>query len=191
MITQRVVLMHAESAAGMVRTMGQESRNIHTQQMSPYAISTSVQLRVPAEEAFAAFTDRLGDWWVREYTWSGRQLLVALGVEPRADGMFYEIGPHGFRMDWGRVLDWEPPYRLRFTWQIGPDRTPVPDPGRASEVEVHFHPVQGHTEVRVEHRHFDRHGTAAQEYRAALTAGWEELLSRYAEVATRPTTHHG
>ena len=172
--------------------MGSESRNIHglTQQVSPYAISTTLRIPVPAEEAFAAFTDRLGDWWVREYTWSGPDLLVELGVEPRAGGMLYEIGPHGFRMDWGRVLTWEPPYRLGFTWQIGPDRTPVPDPGRASEVELHLHPAGDQTEVRVEHRHFDRHGDTAEDYRAALTPGWEELLTRYAEVATRPTAHN-
>ncbi|MFG2061660.1 SRPBCC domain-containing protein [Micromonospora sp. NPDC048871] len=88
---------------------------------------------------------------------------------------------------WGRVLIWDPPGRLVFTWQIGPDRAPVPDPALASEVEVQFTPAAAGTLVEVTHRHFDRHGEAAEGYRQALTAGWSELLSRFAAtVVDRP-----
>ena len=52
--------------------------------------------------------------------------------------MCFEVGPHGFRCDWGRVLAWQPPRRLVFTWQISPSRVPDPDPDHASEVEVSF-----------------------------------------------------
>lgn len=132
------------------------------------------------------FTEALTDWWVKEYTWSGPAALAALGIEPWAGGMLYEIGPYGFRADWGRVLTWDPPRRLVFTWQIGPDRAPVPDPAWASEVEVLFLPDGfGRTRVEVEHRHFNRHGEAAEGYRQALTAGWHELLSRYLASVAR------
>jgi hypothetical protein len=48
-------------------------------------------------------------------------------------------------------------------------------------VEVRFDPkADGTTLVEVEHRDFDRHGEAAEGYRTALTAGWHELLTRYA-----------
>lgn len=143
---------------------------------------------VPPAEAFEAFTAGLPDWWVKEYTWSGPRALATIGIEPREGGMAYEIGPHGFRADWGRVVTWQPPRRLVLTWQIGPDRAPVPDPAQASEVEVRFLPQDGDgTRVEVEHRAFDRHGDNAEGYLQALTAGWQELLTRYSGMVRQRT----
>ncbi|WP_229398897.1 SRPBCC family protein [Micromonospora okii] len=150
------------------------------QDVERYSVRSGLLVPGSAERAFAVFTEALTQWWVPEYTWSGPAALAALGIEPRVGGMLYEIGPHGFRADWGRVLTWEPPRHLVFVWQIGPDRLPVPDPARASEVEVLFSPEGPEaTRVEVEHRHFDRHGEAAEGFRQALTVGWHELLSRY------------
>lgn len=156
------------------------------QEFDRFSLRCSLLAPASAERAFAVFTGSLTDWWVREYTWSGPDALAELGVEPRAGGMLYEIGPYGFRSDFGRVLTWDPPRRLVFTWQIGPDRVPVPDPARASEVEVLFLPEgPDRTRVEVEHRNFDRHGEAAEGYREALTAGWHELLRRYLATVAR------
>jgi uncharacterized protein YndB with AHSA1/START domain len=129
-----------------------------------------------AERAFAAFAD-LGTWWPPEYSWAG-DVLEEIGIEPREGGHCYELGPHGFRCDWGRVTAWEPPRRLVFTWQIGPQREPAPDPARASEVEVRFEA----TSVTLEHRGFERHGPDHENYRAALASehGWPYILGRYA-----------
>src|SRR5687767_4631146 len=85
----------------------------------------------PPAAAFALFTERLGRWWPREYT-CGQDVLEEIGVEPRQGRLCYELGPQGFRCDWGRVLAWEPPHRLPLACQIGPGREPVPDPARAS-----------------------------------------------------------
>jgi uncharacterized protein YndB with AHSA1/START domain len=161
--------------------MRQGSANIPDidQDVDIYSLRTTLRVRATAERAFAVFTGRLADWWVKEYTWCGPDALVAIGIEPRLGGMAYEIGPHGFRCDWGRVTTWLPPRRLVLTWQIGPDRAPVPDPAKASEVDACFTPEGGMTRVVVEHRGFDRHGKDAEGYREALTAGWHELLSRY------------
>ncbi|MFU8872307.1 SRPBCC family protein [Micromonospora sp. SL4-19] len=156
------------------------------QEFDRFSLRSELLAPASAERAFAVFTGSLTDWWVREYTWSGPEALAELGIEPRAGGMLYEIGPYGFRGDWGRVLVWDPPRRLVFTWQIGPDRVPVPDPAQASEVEVVFL-AEGpaRTRVEVEHRSFDRHGAAAEGYREALTAGWQELLCRYLGTVAR------
>ena len=82
------------------------------------------------------------------------------------------------------MLVWEPPDRLTFTWQIGPDRVPEPDPRKATEVELHFyHDAEGRTRVDLEQRGFDRHGASGAAYREALAAGWEQLLARYAAAA--------
>ncbi|MFY1674149.1 SRPBCC family protein [Plantactinospora sp. WMMB334] len=167
--------------------MGQETTNASDIQQATtrYSVRSSLRVPGPADRAFAIFTEGIADWWVKEYTWSGPQKLAKLGIEPGSGGMLYEIGPHGFRTDWGRVLDWQPPRRLVFNWQIGPDRAPVPDPARSSVVEARFSPqADGSVLVEVEHRDFDRHGEAAEGYREALTAGWHELLSRYAAAGS-------
>ncbi|MDQ3709011.1 MAG: SRPBCC domain-containing protein [Actinomycetota bacterium] len=87
----------------------------------------------------------------------------------------------GFSCDWGRVLIWEPPQRLAFTWQITPERLPQPDPAKASEVAVSFSPKGSGTDVSLEHRGFERHGEGSAEYRIGMDMpeGWTLLLERY------------
>ncbi len=147
-------------------------------------VRSTLTVPLPVTEAFALFTERLGTWWPRDYTWS-RETLQYIGLDPRAGGGCYEIGPHEFRNDWGRVLAWEPPHRLLLAWQIGPRREPEPDPAKASEVEVRFEVTDpGHTKVTLEHRGFERHGGEAAAYRDAMASakGWPWILERYAEA---------
>jgi uncharacterized protein YndB with AHSA1/START domain len=133
------------------------------------------------EQAFAAFTAELGQWWPPEYTWSQDQ-LAEIGIDARESGLCFEIGPHGFRCDWGRVLAWEPPDRLVLAWQIGPTRVPEPNPSKASEVEVRFEREGDATRVELTHRGFERHGEGADGYREAMGSpqGWPYILSRFA-----------
>jgi uncharacterized protein YndB with AHSA1/START domain len=146
------------------------------------SLRVSVTVEVTAPTAFDAFTARIDDWWVREFTWSGPDCLDSIGIERRLGGTAYELGPQGFRLDWGRVLAWDPPQRIVLAWHIAADRVPQPDPARASEVEVHFHPRPGGTHVDLEHRYFDRHGPDGAAYRRNMAVGWEELLDRFATI---------
>jgi uncharacterized protein YndB with AHSA1/START domain len=144
-------------------------------------IRHAVTVPVPAGQAFAAFVD-LARWWPREYTWAA-DTLEDIGIEPRQGGHCYERGPHGFTCHWGRVLVWDPPTRLVFAWQIAPDRVPEPNPAKASEVEVRFHPSgTSSTRVELEHRAFTHHGETGRGYRQAMASpeGWPLLLDRYA-----------
>lgn len=144
---------------------------------------------LPPEESFRIFTD-LATWWPREYTW-GKTVLVDIGIEPREGGSCYEIGPHGFHCDWGRVLVWESPCRLAFAWQITPAREPQPDPDRASTVTVSFAPIAGsRTEMTLDHDGFDRHGDGAADYRAAMASdqGWPYILRQFTKAAKLPPT---
>lgn len=72
-------------------------------------------------------------------------------------------------------------------WQIGPHREPVPDPERASTVEIQFDP-HGDDEclVTVVHRDFERHGAGAAAYEEAMNSaqGWPLILQRFATAAT-------
>jgi uncharacterized protein YndB with AHSA1/START domain len=154
--------------------------------MASDAIRAAVVVPLAPEQAFRLFAPGLASWWPREYTW-GQEALETIAIEPHEGGFCYERGPHGFRSDWGRVLAWEPPKRLRFTWQIGPGREPLPDPARASEVQVTFVGEEADaTRVELEHREFERHGEGGGGYRAALGSeqGWPYILDRYAAAAS-------
>jgi uncharacterized protein YndB with AHSA1/START domain len=153
--------------------------------MSSAPITRTVEVAASQQRAFELFTDGMAGWWPREYTWAG-DVLELIAIEPRAGGRCFERGPHGFSCDWGRVLVWEPPRRLVFTWQISAERTPEPDPAKAGEVEVRF--VASGTDttrVELEHRGFERHGEAGAGYRAAMDSeyGWARILARFAAAA--------
>jgi uncharacterized protein YndB with AHSA1/START domain len=147
----------------------------------PAPVTASVTVPVSPEVAFAAFTEKFGQWWPAEYTWS-QDVLEEIGIEPGEGGICFERGPHGMRCDWGRVLTWDPPARLRFTWQISPERVPVPDPSKASEVAVRFLAEGTGTRVELQHRCFERHGEAAADYARGMGSeqGWPLLLERFA-----------
>ena len=145
-----------------------------------------ITVAAPPDEAFAAFTEELNRWWPRAASWSG-DVLEAVGIEPRVGGFLWERGPHGFRADFGRVQAWEPPHRLVFSWQVGPDRAPEPNPARASEVEVRFRAAGGKTRVELEHRGFERHGPGGAAYRDGMASadGWPGILEAYAAALQR------
>jgi uncharacterized protein YndB with AHSA1/START domain len=148
-------------------------------------VRATTSVPVPPERAFEAFAGELGSWWPREYTW-GQGALMSIGIAaPEDGGLCTETGPHGFRCDWGRVLAWQPPRRLVFTWQISSARVPDPDPDHASEVEVSFTPDGDETRVDLVHSGFERHGEGAESYSSAMGSeyGWDLILGRYAELA--------
>jgi uncharacterized protein YndB with AHSA1/START domain len=145
------------------------------------AIRLTLTVPAPAEHAFVVFVERFASWYPSEYTWS-QDVLDTIAIEGVEGGHCFERGPHGFWIDWGRVLLWEPPRRLAFSWQIGPGREPVPDSKKASEVELRFEEEGPQsTRIEFEHRGFSRHGEGAGGYREALGSeqGWPYILDRY------------
>jgi uncharacterized protein YndB with AHSA1/START domain len=147
-------------------------------------VRASVTVEAPRERAFELFTEGMGEWWPKEFSWS-QDKLEAIGIEPHADGFAYERGPRGFTIHWGRVTAWDPPARLVLNWQIAGDRSPQPDPDRSSEVEVRFDEQNGSTRVDVEHRAWERHGDGAREYRDSFerAGAWPYALERFAAAA--------
>ncbi len=57
--------------------------------------------------AFDRFTAGFGSWWPAEFSWSRPALLESIGMDCREGGLLTETGPHGFRVDWGRIVTWE------------------------------------------------------------------------------------
>jgi hypothetical protein len=66
-----------------------------------------------------------------------------------------------------RILAYDPPDRMVFSWDISPRWTIETDHAQASEVEARFYAVSPtRTRVELEHRYIDRHGS-----------GWEAVTS--------------
>jgi uncharacterized protein YndB with AHSA1/START domain len=151
-------------------------------------ITGTITIAVPIEQAFRVFTDSIDAWWPHQYH-IGQADVAEVILEPRETGRWYERGVDGTECDWGRVLVWEPPHRVVFTWQINEAWQFDPDPEHASEIDVRF-TADGtdQTTVEVEHRHFDRlEGGQAINGAIRGGGGWQQLLDGFAKtVAGQP-----
>src|SRR5918995_1273051 len=130
--------------------------------MMTRAQSTTVRhdvvVNAPLERAFRVFTEQFGDFKPREHN------LLAVPIaetvfEPRVGGHIYDVGTDGSECRWARVLVYEPPQRVVFSWDIGPTWQIETEPGNTSEVEVRFiAETPQRTRVELQHRNIDRHG---------------------------------
>jgi uncharacterized protein YndB with AHSA1/START domain len=156
-----------------------------TTQTEETSIKTDVVVDAPIEHAFRVFTERFDQIKPREHTML--QVDIAKSVlEPRGGGRVYDRGVDGSECQWGRVLAYEPPARIIFTWDISPQWQIETDLDRASEVEVRFtEETPGRTRVTLEHRHLDRHGEGWQALREGVAGdqGWPLYLARYTDQA--------
>jgi uncharacterized protein YndB with AHSA1/START domain len=156
-----------------------------TTQAQETSIKTDVVVDAPIEHAFRVFSERFDQIKPREHNML--QVDIAESVlEPRSGGRLYDRGIDGSECQWGRVLAYEPPARIVFTWDISPHWQIETDLNRASEVEVRFsEETPGRTRVTLEHRHLDRHGDGWQGLREGVAGdqGWPLYLTRYAEQA--------
>ncbi|MGE3288186.1 MAG: SRPBCC family protein [Pseudonocardia sp.] len=145
-------------------------------------ITGTVSLAVPVERAFEVFTRSINSWWPHRFH-IGQAEVDEVVLEPWVDGRWYERGVDGSECDWGRVLAWEPPHRLLFTWQINGSWQFDPDPDHASEIEVLFRPDGSGSVVEVEHRLFERLvGGRAINDAINGGGGWALLLDGYAKT---------
>lgn len=152
--------------------------------MTTEPIEASTVLPVDPDHAFGMLTAGLATWWPTPYSW-GPEVLAAHEVEPVEGGRIAEVSVHGNRWDWGRITTWDPPNRVVFDWQIGPDRVPTPDPAACSEVEWRVEAGDEGSRVVVVHRGFEVYGEAGADYRAALASeqGWPLILGSLRAVA--------
>ncbi len=143
-------------------------------------ISKQLKIKGSAENAFKRFVDDLNAWWPKEYTWS-QDKLEKIYIERKLNGLCTEIGPHGFRCDWGRVTTFVEPKNIELKWQISPKREPVPDPHKASDITLSFVQDGDATILHFEHFNFGNHGKGSEDYRKMMASeqGWEYILNSY------------
>ncbi len=145
------------------------------------SVSTAVDVDVSIERAFQVFTAEIGTWWDTD-----KHILDAplreMVFEPRVGGNIIDRGPDGSECRWARVLAYEPPHRVCFSWDINTRWQIEPDPAKCSEIEILFTATSpGRTHVVLTHRHLDRHGDGWESMRDAVSSGWS--LTRFADVA--------
>ena len=149
------------------------------------SIRTSIVVEAPIERAFAVFVEDFDRVKPREHNMLGADIAETV-FEPHVGGHIYDRGVDGSECRWARVLAYEPPDRLVFTWDISPRWQLEDDPERASEVEVRFvAETPERTRVELEHRNLDRHGDGWQGFADGVRGGdgWPLNLQRFAEVA--------
>ena len=154
-----------------------------TTQSSETAVRTSTIVEAPIERAFSVFTEGIGSWWPETHHILEGE-LAEMVFEPRVDGNIYDRGVDGSECRWARVLAYEPPHRVVFSWDINTSWQLEADPEKTSEVEVRFTPEgEGRTRVDLEHRHLERHGEGWEGVRGAVGSpgGWPDGLRRFAE----------
>jgi uncharacterized protein YndB with AHSA1/START domain len=132
------------------------------------------EVDAPARHAFDIWTSRCATWWPPRHTFSGDP--AAITFEPRPGGRIVELAPNGLEYEWGEVLDWEPPLRLRYLWHLFFDRD------EATVVEITFTQVGDRTTVRLEQRGWERLGVAGAQRRDRTLTAWAMITGRYAQA---------
>jgi uncharacterized protein YndB with AHSA1/START domain len=149
-------------------------------------VRRQVVVEAPIERAFAVFTERFGDFKPAEHNLLASPIAETV-FEPRVGGHIYDRAVDGSVCRWARVLDYQPPDRVVFSWDIGPTWQVEEDPDNTSEVEVRFvAETPERTRVELEHRNLDRHGPGWPSVRDGVghEAGWLLYLDRYAALLT-------
>ena len=146
-------------------------------------VRQSVLVRSDREHTFDTFVATIGTWWPVTPFSAGQDRVRDVTFERRCGGRVYETWADGTEVDWGELLEWEPPERFVMTWVMTKAVT---------EVELSFAALgQGLTRVSVEHRGWER---LTEEQLAAACAlpggyaggafdkGWAHILGRFAEA---------
>lgn len=153
-------------------------------QATTTSVVRSIVVDAPIERAFRVFTEDFDRVKPREHNLLDVEIAETV-FEPRVGGRVYDRGVDGSECQFARVLSFEPPNRLVFSWDISPQWQLESDLERTSEVEVRFIAESpDRTRVELEHRNLDRHGDGWEGAREALGSegGWPVYFERFAAV---------
>jgi uncharacterized protein YndB with AHSA1/START domain len=146
---------------------------IDTEMVAP--VIRSVNVPLSPETAFRLFTENIHHWWplVTHSVYGDEAQRCTL--EGWVGGRFYETHQDGREAEWGRVLIWEPPQRLVFSFY--PGRAP----DRATDVEIIFDGEGKATRLTLTHSGWERLDSGLQAYRDRYNTGWTFVLGKYVD----------
>ena len=145
-----------------------------------------VVVDTPIDRAFFLFTERFGDFKPPEHNLLGAPIAETV-FERRVGGHIVDRAVDGTECRWARILVYEPPVRVVFSWDISPEWSIVTNPEMTSEVEVRFlAETPQRTRVELEHRYLERHGPTWEAVAEGVDGdeGWPLYLARYAALVT-------
>jgi len=154
-----------------------------TTQAHEESVRKQIVVEAPIERAFSILTEDFDSIKPREHNMLAVELAETV-FEAREGGRIYDRGVDGSECQWARVLAYEPPNRVVFSWDINPQWQIESDLDKTSEVEVRFiSETPARTRVELEHRNLDRHGQGWEGERGAVDSegGWPLYLQRFAE----------
>jgi uncharacterized protein YndB with AHSA1/START domain len=148
------------------------------------SVRTQILVDAPIARALSVFTEEFDRIKPREHNMLDVEIAETV-FEPREGGRIYDRGVDGSECQWARVLAYEPPNRVVFSWDISPQWQIETDHAKTSEVEVLFiSETPERTRVELEHRNLDRHGEGWESERDGVGSegGWPLYLQRFAEL---------
>jgi uncharacterized protein YndB with AHSA1/START domain len=154
-----------------------------TTQASDTSVRATIVVEAPIDRAFSVFTDGFGTFKPPEHNMLEVEIAETV-FESHVGGHIYDRGVDGSECRWARVLAFEPPNRVVFSWDISPHWQIETDLDKTSEVEVRFVAESpDRTRVELEHRNLDRHGDGWDGLREGVGGdnGWPLYLNRFAE----------
>ena len=138
------------------------------------SIVNTIEVRCSVRHAFDVFTSKVDLWWPVGHRAFDESVLL---FEAEVGGRFLERSANGEEVERGKVLSWEPPHRIAYSWHPGAIDQPT-------EVEVIFEGADDRTVVTVTHAEAqsdmgDRWAVRAKKFQSA----WDHLLVEYIKLA--------
>jgi hypothetical protein len=82
-------------------------------------VHKQIVVGAPIARAFMIFTERFGDFKPPEHNLLATPIAKTV-FEPRVGGHIYDRAEDGSECHWARILVYEPPDRVVFSWDISP-----------------------------------------------------------------------
>ena len=153
-----------------------------TTQANETSVRKEIVVEAPIERAFSVFTEDFDSIKPRDHNMLAVEIAETV-FEAREGGRIYDRGVDGSECQWARVLAYEPPDRVVFSWDISPQWQIESNLEKTSEVEVRFiAETPERTRVELEHRNLERHGDGWEGLREGVGSegGWPLYLQRFA-----------
>src|SRR4029450_698677 len=88
-------------------------------QSADTVVRRHIVVEAPIERAFSVFTERFGDFKPKEHNLLGAPYVQTV-FEPKVGGRISDGAEDGSECRWARVLAYEPPHLVLFSWDISP-----------------------------------------------------------------------
>ena len=137
-------------------------------------IRKSIRVERSPEISFRVFCERIREWWPKGPSFNGK-VMTDMVLEGRIGGRFFERYADGSEYDIGRIITYEPPSVVGFTWR-------APSWEQTTQVQIRFSAEGSGTRVELEHSGWEK-AENIRETRKSYDDGWDFVLGHYLSYA--------